>query len=130
MKFMVVDDDETAAQVARVTLESMGAAVVVRTTAFGTLAAIMAETPDFLLLDVHMPGVSGDQIAAMVTSGRARIVPKIILFSARSDAAELDGLAQRCGAVGAIVKAGGPSVFKAQLEKILSALNLSLRRPA
>lgn len=112
-KVMVVDDDRVALEVARERLEGAGFEVITRDVAIGTSASIIAERPDVVLLDVHMPGISGDVIARLLTTREHKAM--IILHSA-SDGRDLRKMAGRCGAVGVIEKTGNDRQFLAQFE--------------
>jgi len=113
-RFLVVDDDVVALEVTKERLESAGYSVVTRNKALGTSAYIKKERPDFVLLDVHMPGLPGDALAKLLTDGD--FVPGIILHSA-TDKQELTSLALRCGAIGIIEKSDDDQYFRAQLER-------------
>ena len=58
--------------------------------------------PDVVLLDVQLPGISGFEVAAQLTSNGSN--PDVVLTSSR-DAAEFGGLVERSGARGFIPKA-------------------------
>ena len=58
--------------------------------------------PDVVLLDVQLPGISGFEVAAQLTSNGSN--PDIVLTSSR-DAAEFGGLVERSGARGFVPKA-------------------------
>jgi CheY-like chemotaxis protein len=98
-KVMVVDDDATTLEVTSVMLEQRGYEVVRRDSALGTTMAILRERPEVVLLDVHMPGLTGDRLAELVTPRKGKRAPLVILHSG-SNRAELEQLATRCGAAG------------------------------
>src|SRR5262245_45595791 len=80
-RVMVGADDPLACQVISAILGSRGYEVSVRSEALGTLATITRERPDVVILDVNMPGLSGDALARLVaqrTSGT-----RVILHSSR-----------------------------------------------
>jgi DNA-binding response OmpR family regulator len=110
---MVVDDDRVALEVARERLEGAGFEVITRDVAIGTSASIVTERPDIVLLDVNMPGISGDVIAKLLAVREHRA--SIILHSA-SDATGLRKMAVECGAVGIIEKTGNDRLFLAHFE--------------
>jgi two-component system, response regulator PdtaR len=116
--FLVVDDDVVALEVARERLERAGFTVVTRTSALGTSAFIMKEKPDFVLLDVNMPGLTGDALAKLL---KGRRHTRVILHSG-SDRKRLATLATECGAVGIIEKTDSERQFLAQLEKFVGPL--------
>jgi two-component system chemotaxis sensor kinase CheA len=107
-RVMVVDDDPVSAQVVSAILSSQGYEVSVRGEALGTLAAVAHERPDVVILDVHMPGLSGGSLARLLST-RVGHVPRVILHSSRPSE-ELRQLASESSAVGAIEK-GDPRAF-------------------
>jgi DNA-binding response OmpR family regulator len=110
LKVMLVDDDALALEVAAVALESRGHDVIKRAGALGTLLAIRREKPDIVLLDVHMPGLSGDALTKLIVSSKDAHEPVILLYSA-TPAKQLEQLAKDCGAAGWIEKTSNPSEF-------------------
>ena len=114
IKVMVVDDDEVVLELTRERLEAAGYEVSLRTTSLGTTAAIMREQPDFVLLDVNMPGLPGDELARVLVERAVRRPPRIILHSGEGRAKLID-LAGRCGAVAIIEKTGNERLFIRQL---------------
>jgi DNA-binding NtrC family response regulator len=113
-RFLVVDDDIVALEVAKERLEAAGFSVVTRNKAFGTLGYIWKEEPDYVLLDVHMPGLSGDALAKLLTEGKS--VTGVILHSA-AHKNDLASLAYQAGALGIIEKTDDDQHFRIQLER-------------
>ncbi len=64
---LVVDDSPIVLEMAGSALESAGYKVVSRSRGEGTVAAVIQERPDLVLLDVNMPRLSGDTIAVILT---------------------------------------------------------------
>jgi len=119
LKVMVVDDDVTTLEVASAALEQRGHEVLKRDSAIGTTMAILRERPDVLLLDVHMPGLSGDRLAELLEPRMGKRSPVVILHSGR-DRAELERLASRCGAAGIIEKTSDPQELVRSFERIVA----------
>ena len=71
-KVMIVDDENTVLEITGAVLEDHGYRVIKRESALGTSLAILREKPDVVLLDVNMPGLSGDRIAAEGSPWSAR----------------------------------------------------------
>lgn len=121
LKVMIVDDDRTTLEVTAAILEEQGHHVVQQDTALGTSMLILREKPDVVLLDIRMPGLSGDRLAALITArtsgGRA---PVIILHSSLG-AAELRDLVAKTGAAGFIEKTPSPAAFTARFDRVLAA---------
>ena len=119
LRIMVVDDDPTTLEVTSALLEQRGYEVLKRESALGTTLAIMRDQPDVVLLDIQMPGLSGDKLVELVSPKKAARAPVILLHSAASRL-ELDALARRCGAAGAIEKTGDPLEFMMRFEQALA----------
>jgi len=118
MKIIVVDDDATTLRVVGAALQSRGHDVVERDKAIGTTLAILREKPDVVLLDVRMPGLGGERLAALIRSGNGPHPIVILHSSLPSD--ELDRLALSSGAAGAVRKCGDPAVFVQQFDQIVA----------
>jgi DNA-binding NtrC family response regulator len=117
-QILVVDDDIVVLEVTRERLERAGFSVVTRTNALGTSAYIRKEKPPYVLLDVNMPGLSGDALAKLIADGDFR--PRIILHSSQGREA-LAALALQCGAIGVIEKTDDDDYFRTQLEGCIRA---------
>jgi CheY-like chemotaxis protein len=124
-KIMVVDDDPIVLETARERLEGAGYEVSLRAVAFGTTAAVLREKPDFLLLDVDMPGLRGDAIAEVLAGCSPGVErPEMILHSSSSKETLL-ALAGRCGAIGVIEKTGDSRRFLLDLAGCISTADAS-----
>lgn len=102
-RVLIVDDHPTFRASARLVLEADGYDVVGE--AADGESAIEQNVllgPDVILLDVHLPGMNGFEVATRITERPA--APAVILTSSR-DAAELGPLVMTCGAVGFVPKA-------------------------
>jgi len=116
---MIVDDDPMTLQVTATILSRRGHRVIQRSSSIGTTVAISREQPDVVLLDVNMPGLTGDRLTKLVRSGSHLYAPVIILYSGMFHE-ELVTLARSCGASGVIEKTGDPVRLVEQLEKIVA----------
>jgi len=123
VKIMVVDDDPVVLETTRERLEGAGYEVSNRSSSLGTTAAVLREKPDFMLLDVNMPGLRGDVIASLVSdwSGSSK-TPRIILHSSSSNEA-LVALANRCGAIGVIEKTSDARKFLLGLAECIASVD-------
>src|SRR5262252_1123125 len=63
---LIVDDSPIVLDMAGAALEAAGYKVVLRSRGEGTVAAVIQERPDLVLLDVNMPRLSGDTIAVIL----------------------------------------------------------------
>ncbi len=100
-RVLIVDDHEPFRAVARQLLEA-GGYVVSGDAADGAeaLAAVAAEAPDAVLLDVQLPDRDGFSVASALTAGGG---PLVVLISSR-DAEDYGGRIVACGARGFISK--------------------------
>jgi len=119
-RILLIDDDRTTLLVTAALLEQRGYFVIQRQDALGSGLAIARENPDFVLLDVNMPGLSGDKIAQLSISRRKGDGPVILLYSA-IDGEKLSELAAECGAAGGIEKTSDPVEFLARFDRALEA---------
>jgi CheY-like chemotaxis protein len=117
-KVLVVDDDPIVIENVREMLEANGYEVKTRERSLGTSAVILQWHPDVLLLDVEMPGLSGDGLAELLSDGRKRLDVNIVFYSSRAPASLAD-VVRRSGALGAIQKTGDARHFLFQLECLL-----------
>jgi CheY-like chemotaxis protein len=112
ISFLVVDDDPIALEVARERLEQMGFSVTTRLEALGTSRWISDNQPDYVLLDVMMPALTGSELARVIT--RRDLSRGVILYSSKAKP-ELDALVRETGALGAISKNLNNRAFATQL---------------
>jgi DNA-binding response OmpR family regulator len=103
MKVLIVDDEPTSLELYGALLQDEGHEVLKRDKSLGTTPMILSERPDMVLVDVGMPGLSGDELVRMVKSNPRSADVRVVLFSSR-DADELEAMARRCGAAGYLVK--------------------------
>jgi diguanylate cyclase (GGDEF)-like protein len=63
---MIVDDQASVAKFHALILENAGMQVTIETNPLHVLDALEIQTPDLLLLDLNMPIVNGDELAAVI----------------------------------------------------------------
>jgi DNA-binding response OmpR family regulator len=101
----IVDDSALTLDMTRRALEEAGFAVTVARTLADLEALLAQRVPDLLLLDVNMPEMYGDDVAAVLKMVRQVRVP-ICLFSNRAEA-DLAERAAHAGADSYVSKARG-----------------------
>src|SRR5262245_33938822 len=111
---LVVDDDEVTLEVTRERLERVGFTVSTRDTAIGTSALIVKTRPDYVLLDLNMPGIGGESIAKLL---KQKQLPSVVILHSSMERNQLLTMAQACGAHGAIEKTHDERYFTSQLER-------------
>jgi two-component system, OmpR family, response regulator len=94
---LVIDDSEIVLEVTKTALEAAGYRVITRSRAAGSVAVLLQESPDLVLLDVNMPTMSGDTLALMFDKARPGRESIILLHSTLAP----DVLQAKVNAVGA-----------------------------
>ena len=122
LKAMVVDDDPVALQIASAILESQGHEVIARESALGTTVAVLRERPDVVVLDIRMPGISGQELLKVIRDqDNARgDPPTAFVFYSGMERSELERLVEETGALGAVEKAVAPNQLASTLEALLA----------
>src|SRR3954468_10738146 len=82
---LVVDDDDQVREVVRINLESEGYAVREASNAEEGLAALEADAPDLILLDVMMPQVDGWEMLRRVQERHGIGSIPVVMFSGKLD---------------------------------------------
>ena len=114
---LVVDDDAPILLLMRNLLREFGFEPVVAASGLQAVQEAHRRPPDLILLDLNMPGMSGDQVLREIrSSASASDVPVLILSGEPVGRVELEHL----GASGAILK---PFDVTALIETIRSHLN-------
>lgn len=109
-KVLVIDDDPIVLEVVRERLEGAGFSVVLRDEPLGTTNVVRDEKPDIVLLDIMMPALNGERLAALLRSNRSLGSIGIVLHSSKTPA-ELAPLVEQTGAIGAISKSESEGEF-------------------
>jgi DNA-binding NarL/FixJ family response regulator len=111
---LVVDDDLSFRALARAVLEQGGYAVVEAADAAEALAAVREAPPAAVLLDVHLPGVSGYEVCRSLRDEHGDGLPVIFVSGARTESYDrVAGLT--IGADDYIVKPFAPDELLARL---------------
>lgn len=113
----VVDDDDAARDSLRTLLELQFPRVVAFETCQDFLDADLAKAGDCLVLDVHLPGISGFELMEMMSSRHISL--PTILVTGRSDKA----IRERAVALGALTLLEKPIDFQALMAAIQSCLS-------
>jgi len=80
-KILVVDDDERHLELARSILEAEGYSVRTHASGFGVSGVMQAFRPDLVLLDITMPGIPGDDLAAFLLAEERTRHTLIVFYS-------------------------------------------------
>ena len=115
---LVVDDCAVELEVTRLFLKNAGFEVITRSRPIGTAAEILRKKPNCVLLDVLMPGLTGDKITKLIRE--SGIATKIVLHSGLENN-ELRKLSIECGADGYIKKTTNKHEFINKVKSFLSS---------
>ncbi|KAA2212077.1 response regulator [Teichococcus oryzae] len=90
---LLVEDSETQALQMRRLLEREGFSVACAGTAELALEALNEALPALVIVDFHLPGMNGDELARQIRlNSRTRAIPVLMLTEAREGDLELQGL--------------------------------------
>lgn len=116
-KVLFIDDSPTALQAVSEWLTSAGYEVIALARSFGASRVVMRERPHVVLLDIRMPGLSGDRLAKLFAQNPVTAsVP--VIFHSEIDPDQLARLALECSVVGAISKGGSRIGFLRDFERL------------
>ncbi len=102
-KVVIIDDDEKLLTTAKELLEEEGYDVVTHQLAFGATNFIKQNKPDLVLLDINMPGLSGERFSRILLSNyETKDMP--IVFYSSNDEDSLRRTVSEYGARGYICK--------------------------
>lgn len=117
-KVLVVDDDEALLEITASQLKKFGYDVVLQRSGFGVLSALREEKSDLVLLDVNMPGLSGEAVADLLRSRHPARSFKCLFYSS-NDEDTLRDAARRYGFDGYISKGESPLAFSLKVQKYM-----------
>lgn len=117
-KILIIDDDPAHLATASGILEAEGHEVFLQQQAFGSTNAVIRVEPDLVLLDVNMPGLSGDRLAQVLRSN-ANTRDVLIMLHSSNDEDHLRTTTRRLGLDGYICK-GSPSMLRTKVAALLS----------
>jgi two-component system alkaline phosphatase synthesis response regulator PhoP len=90
MSILVVDDNEQNLELMEAYLEELGCRIRTARDGVETVAAVEAEQPDMILLDVMMPRMSGFQACAKIKgSSKTRDIP-ILMITALNEVGDVE----------------------------------------
>lgn len=119
-KVLIIDDDPTHILYTQEILEADGHTVVTNRTGFGATLKVLKERPDVVLLDVNMPGLSGETVATLLDRCQEHKRMSILLYSS-NDEESLRKAALSMGTAGYVMK-GSPAELKTAVRRALASL--------
>lgn len=96
-KILIVDDDAPTSRVLGLLLRRAGHETIGVLEPSAALDAVRDSAPDLVILDMHMPGMSGIEVLEQIKSNPATAEIPVVIFSAAEDAAA-ERLARGLGA--------------------------------
>jgi FixJ family two-component response regulator len=117
---MIVDDDDSIRKAVRRLMKSFGFAVETFASAEEFLGSDRLAKTACLILDVHMPGMSGLQLQERLVAGDCAI--PIVFITAFNDG-RARAQALNAGAIGYLIKPFAD-------EELLNCIHMALKRPA
>ncbi len=117
MHVLLVDDDPDILRIVGRMLTQAGHQVGTCQSPFGVAAVVLRSSPDMVVLDVRMPGLTGSALANVILSLGLPKKPMLVLWSS-SDDDTLRKAAEEAGGLPTISKAARPSELVQQIERI------------
>jgi CheY-like chemotaxis protein len=114
---LIVDDDPIVLEVTKDRLVHLEVEVATRSESLGTSRWILENKPDFVLLDLMMPALTGSELARVLK--RREVKTGVIVYSSLPQA-HLDQVARDVGALGALSKALDDLEFARQFQRLIS----------
>ncbi|MFA5144168.1 MAG: response regulator [Candidatus Omnitrophota bacterium] len=102
-KILIVDDEPDILRATKVRLASLGYEVVTATDGKDIFSVIRKELPDLILLDLRLPGISGDEICINLKADEKLKDIPIVMFTASSDF-NINNMIKKIGAEGYLIK--------------------------
>jgi two-component system alkaline phosphatase synthesis response regulator PhoP len=124
-KILVVDDEAKIVKVLKAYLEQSGFQVVTAADGKIALAIIMRDKPDFMILDLNLPGMDGLDVCRTVR--RQSNIPILMLTARVEEADKLIGL--ELGADDYVVKPFSPREVVARVRTIFRRADGELAQP-
>jgi CheY-like chemotaxis protein len=116
-RFLVIDDDASHIHATRALLESEGYEVMTHNSGFGSTNLVVKLQPDLVLLDVNMPGLSGEDLSKLLGANpETSRVP--VFFYSSNDEDLLRAAVARHGVFGYVCK-GDPAMLRLKVDRFL-----------
>lgn len=121
MKALVVDDEEDVRFVAQMSLGRVGGMEVIEAASGEEgIARARTEHPDFILLDMMMPGMDGAATFRALRGARETANIPVVFLTAKAMKSEVQRL-KDLGAKGVVLKPFNPMTLAAEIRTILAS---------
>lgn len=117
-RILIIDDDPAHLSSTKGILEADGYDVFTHDQPFGSTNEIMRKNPDLVLLDVNMPGLSGEKLAEVYRANALTRMTRVMLYSSNDEDA-LREASRRLQLDGYICK-GNPATLRLRVAAILA----------
>jgi DNA-binding response OmpR family regulator len=101
-KILIIDDEEDVSRLLSVRLRSKGFATTTYSDGLTAVEAVRRTQPDLLILDIHLPGITGFEICKTLRQSQEFATLPVLFFSA--DVAQKEDCLHEVGAQGFIKK--------------------------
>jgi len=119
MKVLVIDDEEDVRYVARMSLGRVGQMTVIEASSGEDgIARAKSEQPDFILLDMMMPGMDGAATFLALRANEETSAIPVVFLTAKAMASEVQRL-KALGARGVILKPFNPMTLASEVKALL-----------
>lgn len=121
MKALIIDDEEDVRYVAHLSLGRVGGMTVIEAASGDEgVALACSERPDFILLDMMMPGMDGAAtFRALRASAQTNDIP-VVFLTAKAMTSEVRRL-ENLGAKGVVLKPFDPMTLASDIRTILGS---------
>ena len=117
-KVLIIDDNPTHIMYTEEILQADGHEVVVNRGGFGATMKLLKERPDVVLLDVNMPGLSGEAVAGLLSRCHTEHPTSILLYSSNDE----DSLRRTAHSLGTdFVMKGDPQALRLAVRRAVGA---------
>lgn len=117
-RLLLVEDHPTMRGAVRVILEAEGYEVAEAADGLAALASIQREPPDLVVLDLNIPGLSGEEVLRAIRADPATAGVRVVVATAEGD--EGRGAAMRLGADEYVTKPFGPAALLRTVARVLA----------
>lgn len=117
-RILIVDDDHAHLESTRGILEAEGYEVRTHDRPFGSTNIIATFQPHLVLLDVNMPGLSGETLADVYRANARTRTARVVLYSS-NDEEDLRLAAKRLQIDGYVCK-GSPAALRMRVASVLA----------
>jgi len=117
-RILIIDDSPLVLELARAALESAGYEVAIAETLESFEEHRKGARPDLILVDVQMPEVFGDDLAATLRGAYGMTLPILLLSSLSED--DLASRSEAANINGYVCKSAGVNVLLARVNEFLA----------